>query len=93
LVRLGDLVDNLIGNRPQERHNLWWKIFVAIRSSKLNAIDPMVSIQNRFYGNLKRREDGLQAFTSLSLFRDDVERLLRDIYGDVRAVQRSVVSP
>ena len=31
-----------------------------------------------------RRKD-IQDFTSLSLFRDDVERLLRDLYGDVES--------
>jgi hypothetical protein len=34
---------------------------------------------------LKRTKTGLQDFTSLSLFVDDAERLLRDLYGDVES--------
>ena len=41
-----------------------------------------LSIQHRFNGELKREKVGWQDFTSLSLFADDVERLLRDLYGE-----------
>jgi hypothetical protein len=99
MVRLGELVDALIinlepeqtdrwGNTYQpfnkERHAIWLAIYYAITASRLNALEPAVSIQNRFDGTLKRRKIGLQEFTSLSLFRDDVERLLRDLYGDIK---------
>jgi len=96
--RLGKLVDDLIINlqpehedcfgnkyRPfnSDSHAIWWAISVAIRASHLNTLNPAESIRNRFDGKLKRQKDGLQEFTSLSLFRDDVERLLRDLYGDI----------
>jgi len=42
-----------------------------------------MSIQHKFDGNLRRQKEGTQYFTSLALFRDDVECLLRDLYGDV----------
>jgi len=51
----------------------------------LNTLNPAESIRNRFDGKLKRQKDSLQEFTSLSLFRDDVERLLRDLYGDIES--------
>jgi hypothetical protein len=98
LRRLGKLVDDLIINlQPEEEdhwgnkykpfnsdsHAIWWAISVAIRASHLNTLNPAESIRNRFDGKLKRQKDCLQEFTSLSLFRDDVERLLRDLYGDI----------
>jgi hypothetical protein len=98
MARLGKLVGDLIinlqpenedagGNKYKpfniERHSIWWAICVAIRSSQLNALDSSVSIENKFDGKLKNRKNGMQEFTSLSLFRDDVERLLRDLYGDI----------
>jgi hypothetical protein len=58
-------------------------IDAAIFASSLNALDPSISIQNRFDGILRRQKKGLQEVTSLSLFRDDIERLLRDLYGDI----------
>ena len=49
----------------------------------MNSFDPALSIQHQFGGTLKREKKGMQDFTSLSLFRDDVECLLRDLYGDI----------
>ena len=53
------------------------------KASHLNTLDAALSIQHRFNGELKREKVGWQDFTSLSLFADDVERLLRDLYGEV----------
>jgi hypothetical protein len=61
----------------------WWPIFRAIKASQLNWFDVGISIQNRFNGLLKRKKHGLGDFTSLSLFCDDVEYTLRDLYGDI----------
>jgi hypothetical protein len=99
LVRLGELVDDLINVEPEqtdrwgntrrpfnnEAHAIWHAIYCAIIASRLNALEPAVSLQNRFDGTLKRQKAGLQEVTSLSLFRDDVERLLRDLYGDIES--------
>jgi hypothetical protein len=97
--RLGKLVDDLIINlQPEEdfmgekyrpvnsdSHAIWWAICFAIRASHLNTFNVAESVRNRFDGKLKRQKDGLHEFTSLSLFRDDVERLLRDLYGDIES--------
>jgi hypothetical protein len=89
-VRLGNLVGDLIINlEPEEvgSHQrdlpIWHAIWHAIRASHLNTLHPATSIQNRFDGKLKRQKNGLQEFTSLSLFRDDIECLLCDLYGDI----------
>jgi hypothetical protein len=58
-------------------------IYRAILASHLNTFDPALAIQKRFDGKLKLQKPGLQEITSLSLFCKDVERLLRDLYGDV----------
>src|SRR5262249_18527579 len=54
----------------------------TIKASDLNTFDPALSVQHRFGGKLKRQKKHTQDFTSLALFRDDVECLLRDLYGD-----------
>jgi hypothetical protein len=54
-----------------------------IEASQLNTVDVALSIQHRFGGKLKREKVSFQDFTSLSLFMDDVERLLRDLYGEL----------
>ena len=91
IVRLADLVHDLV-NSPRgekdrsfdrEGHSIWFALFRLIGATHLNALDPALSVQNRFDGKLKRQKEGLQAWTSLSLFTDDVERLLRDLYGDI----------
>jgi hypothetical protein len=69
----------------EERHAIWVAILGAIRASHLNSFDPTMSIQHNFDGKLRRRKKCTQDFTSLSLFRDDVECLLRDLYGDVES--------
>jgi hypothetical protein len=95
--RLLDFLDRLIINlQPMEKHldgqeyqpfneecsAIEWEVFHAIKASHLNSFDPALSIQHKFGGTLKREKKGMQDFTSLSLFRDDVECLLRDLYGD-----------
>ena len=44
-----------------------------------------MSIQHKFDGKLRRQKKHTQDFTSLSLFRDELECLLRDLYGDVES--------
>lgn len=67
----------------EESEAISWPVFQTIRASHLNSCDPAMSIQNRFDGTLKRQKKGMKDSSSLSLFRDDVERLLRDLYGDI----------
>jgi hypothetical protein len=57
----------------------------TIRASHLNTFDPVLSIQHKFDGKLRCQKKHTQHFTSLALFRDDVECLLRDLYGDVES--------
>jgi hypothetical protein len=100
MVRLGELLEKLIVNsrptkkypsgeeyRPfdEERHAIWVASLGAIQASHLNSFDPMMSIQHKFDGKLRRQKEHTQDFTSLSLFRDDVECLLRDLYGDLES--------
>ena len=104
-IRLADLVEDLITNinpieklpdgreyqpRCAERHSISWALYNAIKASHLNTLDVALSIQHRGGGELKREKVGWQDFTSLSLFVDDVERLLRNLYGefDDRAINR-----
>jgi len=90
-ARLRELMGRLFG---PSKFYFYRKICLAfemvIHASHLNTLDPALAIQNRFDGTLKRKKRGLSDFTSLSLFIDDVERLLRDLYGDVEgeAIER-----
>src|SRR6516225_7970281 len=94
---LADLVKNLIVNRnpeamlpngetyqpvPEERHSISWALYKAIKASHLNTLDVALSLQHKFDGQLRREKIGMQDHTSLSLFVDDVECLLRDLYGE-----------
>jgi len=97
--RLGALVDDLIINLEPEQTShdgdkyqpwnekevspIWSALHAAICASVLNTLEPSIAIQNRFDGTLGRKKKSLQEVTSLSLFRDDVERLLRDLYGNI----------
>jgi hypothetical protein len=69
----------------EESFAIYWAMFDAIRASHLNTFDPALSVQHKFDGKLRRQKEHTQDFTSLALFRDDVERLLRDLYGDVES--------
>ena len=97
MVRLGEMLDKLIINlRPMQKlpsgeeykppneefFEIWWAMLGTIKASHLNTFDPALSVQHKFDGKLKRRKEHTQDFTSLALFRDDVECLLRDLYGD-----------
>ena len=74
----------------EEEHSIWQALLGAIDASHLNSLDPLLSTQHKFDGKLKREKRGMQDFTSLSLCVDDVERLLRDLYGefDSQAIDR-----
>jgi hypothetical protein len=100
MIHLSKMIDKLIINlRPMQKlptgeeykpHNeesfaIWWAMLDTIRASHLNTFDPALSIQHKFDGTLRRQKKHTQDFTSLSLFRDDVECLLRDLYGDVES--------
>jgi hypothetical protein len=93
--RLNDLLDKLIDStktlpsgkvyQAYEQRFVSHAVFCAIKASQLNSFQPIMSIQHRFGGILKREMKWVMDFTSLSLFRDDVERLLRDLYGDIKS--------
>jgi hypothetical protein len=94
---LGKMIDKLI--RPmqelpsgkeykhdnEESFSIWWTILDTISASHLNTFDPALSIQHKFDGKLRRQKKCTQDFTSLALFRDDVECLMRDLYGDLES--------
>jgi len=91
-VCLGEILEKLIINvRPtpgfnEERHAVWVAVLDAIRASHLNTFDPALSVQHKFDGKLShQKEHAHQNITSLSLFRDDVESLLRDLYGNLES--------
>jgi hypothetical protein len=69
----------------EEADSIWMALFYTIKASHLNTFDPTMSIQHKFDGKLRRQKKHTQDFTSLSLFRDEVECLLRDLYGDVES--------
>jgi len=100
MVRLGAMLRKLIINlRPmkklpsgeeyepenEESFAIWLTMLDTISASHLNTFDPVLSIQHKFDGKLRRQKKHTQDFTSLALFRDDVECLLRDLYGDVES--------
>jgi hypothetical protein len=67
----------------EEASSASWPIFNVITASHLNSFDPEISTQRRFNGQLKRKKLGIGDFSSLELFCDDVEYMLRDLYGDI----------
>ena len=100
MVRLNEMLEKLIINlRPmkklpsgeeykpenEESFAIWWTMLDTINASHLNTFDPVLSIQHKFDGKLRCQKEHTQHFTSLALFRDDVECLLRDLYGDVES--------
>jgi hypothetical protein len=99
MVRLAEILEKLIIDlRPMRKlpsgeefkpHNevcsaIAWALLKTITASHLNTFDPMLSIQHKFDGKLKSQKKP-QDFTSLALFRDDVDCLLRDLYGDIES--------
>jgi hypothetical protein len=100
MLHLDEMIDKLIINlSPMQRDALGqeykpanedsfaisWAILGMIRASHLNTFDPALSVQHKFDGKLRRPREHTQDFTSLALFRDDVECLLRDLYGDLES--------
>ena len=100
MVRLSEMLEKLVINlRPMKKslwgeeykpHNeesfaIWRTMLATITASHLNTSDPGLSIQHRFDGKLRCQKKYTQDFTSLALFRDDVECLLRDLYGNVES--------
>jgi hypothetical protein len=100
MIRLSEMIEKLIVNlRPmqklpsgeeykpfnEESHSIWMAAFHTIKASHLDTFDPAMCIQHKFDGKLTRQKKGTQDFTSLALFRDDVECLLRDLYSDVES--------
>jgi hypothetical protein len=99
-IRLAETLEKLIIDlRPMQKlpsgeeykpHNetcssIAWALLKTIAASHLNTFDPMLSIQHKFDGKRKSQKKHTQDCTSLALFRDDVECLLRDLYGDVES--------
>jgi hypothetical protein len=97
MISLSEMIDKLIINskrmqklpsgekykpHDEESFAIWWAMLDTIKASHLNTFDPALSIQHKFDGKLRRQKKHTQDFTSLALFRDDVECLLRDLYGD-----------
>jgi hypothetical protein len=96
--RLDQLVSDLIPNRHPEETNRWGHtyqpfnheefevsnaLFEAIRASHLNVLEPKKAAQASHPEELTMTKSStMQGICSLSLFRDDVERLLRELYGD-----------
>jgi hypothetical protein len=87
--QLDRLIQRLITNRPSKALNervwaLHYIIMSSIEASQLNRADSFSWKQ--FAVNEKqqrRRKVGMKDFTSIDLFMDDVERLLRDLYGNL----------
>jgi hypothetical protein len=97
LVLLGSRLDKLINPdenhwegigddyppRGLNWYPMWTTMASVIESSALNAFDPMLSIKHRFAGGpLQRQKNSMRDFVSISLFGDDLECALRDLYGD-----------
>lgn len=83
--RLAKLVHKLFkgsegSTDPFSLDMLLWGIIVA---SQINRRDVLISMKHPFKGTLKQEKTEMRQFTSIALFVDDIERLLRDLYGDV----------
>ena len=83
--RLDELVRRLIKPSGVSSQQFWLVLVRTICASHLHTCAPVLSVQNKFDGVLKREKVGVRDIASLSLFVDDVERLLRDLYGDVES--------
>jgi hypothetical protein len=87
-MRLGKLIKKLTLSDFEGSTGIGWPISKIVRASQLNAFDLAISAQHRFIGSrasLNREKKGMSDYTSLRLFVDDVECLLRDIYGDTES--------
>jgi hypothetical protein len=88
MVRLNKLARRLLINKHPKRfnekaHALDSMIYATVIASQLNMLDPLIAKQFPFPGKLRHEKVGMKDFTSIMLFRDDIERLLRDLYGDL----------
>ena len=81
MVLLGGMIKKLIGNEGS--HSIWVAFDSTIGASHLDTFDPALSIEHKFDGTLRRQKENTQDITSLALFRDEVECVLRDLYSDV----------
>jgi hypothetical protein len=91
--RLDDLATKLIVGPDAftARFSLWKILLAVIEASELNTLDPLISIRHPFKNKLKRKE-GIRDYTSIMLFVRDVERVVRDLYGDLDEVDRVIYS-
>jgi hypothetical protein len=89
IINMRPTQEHGLGERYQPSHegwdSIWMAILGAVQASHLNAFDPTLSVRHKFDGKLIRQKEHTQDFTSLSLFRDDFECLLRDLYGDLES--------
>lgn len=96
--RINEFVDKLlVNNQPvvkypwrdepfqepnPENFPLTLAIFHAVKASQLNIRDIAASLQHKFDGKLCRENKGWRGTTSIGLFINDIESLLRNLYGD-----------
>ena len=89
--RLRKLVSRLfVNNRSREEYNcgeytLLEAILCTVKASQFHTTQPMVAIQHPFRGKLERKKGGMQDFTSIALFANDLKSLLRELYGDIKS--------
>jgi hypothetical protein len=85
---VGDLFINTspIKTLANERGHLEDALLIVlskiVQASYVNTLEIELSLKHRFSGQLEREKVGRRDVTSLSLFVDNVERLLRDLYGE-----------
>jgi len=83
--RLMELVDKLLGpfqDKNLKNRSLTRIIYHTITQSRLNTRDVSASLEHKFNGTLHSDRDRWQYVTSIALFINDIEYLLRDLYGD-----------
>ena len=77
---LSKLASKLIVKSYEGSNHLFWMMFLTIKASQLNTSDCWLAAQHPFEGILGRKKIGICDITSISLFIDDVECLLREEY-------------
>ncbi len=109
--RLNEFVDKLlVNNNPvkqnpyggssyrdtcPENFSLTHIIYYAVKASHLNIRDIAASLEHKFDGKLRRENKGWQDTTSIRLLINDIECLLRDLYGDfdddtIESIRKSI---